>query len=245
MRHTFMFRSALIAALLAVCTVASAKGPKVPYTHPGMTENDRTHENAVNWVSAADIEKSLQGKRKMTVGFDIDDTALVSSQCFYYGKNKYSPTNYDYLYNQEFWDYVADGCDLSSIPKESAKKLIDMHVKRGDQVVFITGRTPHSSYDGKSMDSLSLLMQKTFNIPNMKPVIYTRDEVVKPYQHDKSYYIKQANVKLFYGDSDGDILSAREVGVRGIRVIRSAVSTNRPLPMNGGYGEEVVRDSWY
>ena len=93
MRHTLMFRSALIAALLAVCTIASAKGPKVPYTHPGMTENDRTHESEVNWVSVADIEKSLQGKRKMTVGFDIDDTALVSSQCFYYGKNKYSPTN--------------------------------------------------------------------------------------------------------------------------------------------------------
>ena len=55
MRHTFMLRSALFAALLAVCTVASAKGPKVPYTHPGMTENDRTHENEVNWVSAADI----------------------------------------------------------------------------------------------------------------------------------------------------------------------------------------------
>ena len=76
MRHTFMFRSVLIAVLLAVCTVASAKGPKVPYTHPGMTENDRTHENAVNWVSVADIEKSLQGKRKMTVGFDIDENYL-------------------------------------------------------------------------------------------------------------------------------------------------------------------------
>ena len=83
MRHTFMLRSVLIAGLLAVCTVASAKGPKVPYTQPGMTENDRTHENEVNWVSAVDIEKSLQGKRKITVGFDIDDTALVSSQCFY------------------------------------------------------------------------------------------------------------------------------------------------------------------
>ena len=55
MRHTFMLRSVLIAALLAVCTVASAKGPKVPYTQPGMTENDRTHENEVNWVSAVDI----------------------------------------------------------------------------------------------------------------------------------------------------------------------------------------------
>ena len=45
-----------------------------------------------------------------------------------------------------------------------------------------------------------------------------------------------------YGDSDDDILAAREVGIRGIRVQRAYNSTN-PQKMNGGYGEEVLINS--
>ncbi|SUO93908.1 acid phosphatase AphA [Suttonella ornithocola] len=235
----------LTTALITTCGISNAKGPKVPYDHPGMTENDQAHEAEVNWVSVDDIKKSLEGKAPTKVGLDIDDTALVSSQCFYYGKNKWSPDSHDYLHNQDFWDYVADDCDLSSIPKESTKKLIEMHQNRGDQIIFITGRTPSRNYDGKSLDGLGKILEKTFNIKNMQPVIYTRDIVKEPFKYDKSPYIKQEGITIFYGDSDSDIHAAREVGARGIRVIRPAVSTNKPLPLNGGYGEEVVRDSWY
>ncbi|AWX16115.1 acid phosphatase AphA [Mergibacter septicus] len=235
----------LMGILFVFSPVLFAKGPKVPYSHPGITANDRSQENKVRMVSVEDIEKSLEGYPPMTVGFDIDDTVLVSSQCFYYGKNKWSPDSYAYLRNQAFWDYVADGCDLSSIPKESAEKLIAMHLKRGDQIIFLTGRTPHSGYDGKDLDKLALILQSTFHIPNMKPILYSRATVIEPYKYDKTPYIKDVDIKLYYGDSDSDILAAKEAGIRGIRVIRSSVSTNRPLPLNGGYGEEVVKDSWY
>ena len=126
---------------LFVCAVVAAAGPKVPYTHEGFTTWERDTQKKVNWVTVDDIRKSLEGVPPMTVSFDIDDTTLVSSPVFYYGKNKYSPDSNDYLKNQAFWDFASKGADAYSIPKASARALIDMHQERGDQVIFITGRT--------------------------------------------------------------------------------------------------------
>jgi len=50
---------------------------------------------------------------------------------------------------------------------------------------------------------------------------------------------------VFYGDSDNDISAARDVGARGIRVLRASNSTYRPLPMAGAFGEEVIVNSEY
>ena len=235
----------LIAALMLAAIPAFAKGPKVPYDHKGITSADIVKSPDVRWVTVDEIKESIKDMPPMTVSFDIDDTVLVSSQCFYYGRNKWSPNGYEYLHNQKFWDYVADGCDLSSIPKESAKKLIEMHQARGDQVVFITGRTPAKKHKDGTMDQLAKILERTFGVKNMKPISYTRDTPVAPYKYDKTAYIVKAQSKIHYGDSNDDVLAAREAGIRGIRVIRSAVSTNRPLPVNGGYGEEVVVDSSY
>lgn len=240
---------ALKTLLLGLAGVVSANalaaGPKVPYTHKGITAIDMKNEKNVKWVTVDSIRESLKNQPPMTVSFDVDDTALASSQCFYYGKNTFSPDSYDYLKNQAFWNYVADGCDRSSIPKESTRKLIDMHQERGDQVIFITGRTGHADNDPTRLDTLGMILEKTFKIKNMQPVNYTKDTPVAPYQYDKAYYIAKNNVKIHYGDSNDDILAAREAGARGIRVIRTPISTNRPLPINGGYGEEVVVDSSY
>ena len=228
-----IMKKTVFAALMLAAIPALAKGPKVPYDHKGVTAADIVKSPDVHWVTVDEIKESIKDMPPMTVSFDIDDTVLVSSQCFYYGRNKWSPNGYEYLHNQKFWDYVADGCDLSSIPKESAKKIIEMHQARGDQVVFITGRTPAKK------------LERTFGVKNMKPISYTRDTPVAPYKYDKTAYIVKAQSKIHYGDSNDDVLAAREAGIRGIRVIRSAVSTNRPLPVNGGYGEEVVVDSSY
>ena len=110
---------AIIAAALAVAAPAFAKGPKLPYTHKGVTSEDIVKSKDVRWLTVEDIRDSLKNTPPITVSFDIDDTVLVSSQCFYYGRNKWSPGKFDYLHNQDFWDYVADGCDLSSIPRQA------------------------------------------------------------------------------------------------------------------------------
>ena len=238
-------KTVLAATLLALTLPVAAKGPKVEYTHKGITAIDMKNTDQVRWVSVEQIRESLKNTPPITVSFDIDDTVLVSSQCFYYGKNTFSPNSYDYLKNQAFWNYVADGCDRSSIPKESAAKLIQMHQERGDQVVFITGRTGHVNNDPNRLDVLATILERAFNVRNMKPVNYTNDTPVAPYQYDKTYYIVKHKSQIHYGDSNDDILAAREAGIRGIRVIRTQVSTNRPLPINGGYGEEVLVDSSY
>ncbi len=238
-------RKILFVALLSACAFVSAKGPKVPYDHPGITANDHSKAEEVNLVSVDDIKESLKDQEPMTVGFDIDDTVLFSSHCFYYGKQKWSPDGYEYLHNQDFWDYVADGCDESSIPKDAARALIQMHIERGDQVMFLTGRTPAKDSDPEVIDQLGKILEKTFSIPNMKPVMYSRATVQEGFEYDKTPFIKEANMQLFYGDSDGDILAAREAGIRGIRIVRAASSTYRPLPLSGGYGEEVVEESWH
>lgn len=241
-----LFKVSLIGlSVAAMAFSVSAKGPKVDYTHPGITAIDHKHEADVKWISVDEIREQLKGQKPITVSFDIDDTVLVSSQCFYYGKNTFSPDSYDYLKNQAYWNFVADGCDKYSIPKESAKKLIEMHQERGDQVIFITGRTPHADQDLTQIDQLGRILEKTFKVKNMKPINYTFDTPKDPYKYDKTKFIVENKVSIHYGDSNDDVLAAREAGVRGIRVIRSAVSTNRPLPVNGGYGEEVLVDSSY
>ena len=53
------------------------------------------------------------------------------------------------------------------------------------------------------------------------------------------------NIRMFYGDSDNDITAARDVGIRGIRILRASNSTYKPLPQAGAFGEEVIVNSEY
>lgn len=235
----------LIALLFTLITCAGiyAAGPKVAYTHDGFTSWERTTDKKVRWVSVEDIKKSLEGVPPMTVSFDIDDTILTSSAIFYYGKNKYSPDSYDYLKNQTFWDFASNGADAYSIPKDSGRALINMHQERGDQVIFITGRTGPRGYKWNKLDKCAEIIRDTFGIKNMKPIYYRDPKYKEKTQYDKTFHILNNKVQLHYGDSDDDILAAKEAGIRGIRVMRAEVSTNLPMPMNGGYGEEVLENS--
>lgn len=213
--------------------------PKVPYTQAGFNVRQAEEQQApIHWVSIEQIKASLEGQPPMNVSFDIDDTVLASSGCFFYGKQKYSPDNFDYLKNQDFWDEINAGCDRYSIPKYSAKALIEMHQERGDQVFFITGRTA-----GKE-DGVTPIIEKNLGVKNMQPVNFSGGQK-HDYQYGKTTYIVKHNVKLHYGDSDDDILAAREAGIRGIRVLRAANSTYEPFPQAGGYGEEVLINSSY
>jgi acid phosphatase (class B) len=178
------------------------------------------------------------GRPPMAVGFDIDDTVLFSSPGFWRGKKMYSPDSEAYLKNPEFWEKMNNGWDEFSIPKEVARSLIAMHVKRGDSIFFVTGRSQTKT------ETVSKTLQDDFLIPaaNMNPVIFAGD---KPGQNTKTQWLEQKNIKVFYGDSDNDITAARDVGARGIRVLRASNSTYRPLPMAGSFGEEVIVNSEY
>lgn len=243
-----MKKLAITLAIL-VSGLSFAAGPKVPYTHEGFYSTDHV-QKAINFVSVETIKKSLEGTGPINVSFDIDDTLVHSSGPFQYavyGTDEFQIPNhpkgkFSYLYNQKYWDYVAELGEIYSIPKESAKALIKMHLERGDKIFFITGRTKHSKDENYISTKASKTLQKYLELPYEVFINYTGDTPTGGFNYDKSFYIKKHNVSIHYGDSDDDILAAREVGARGIRVQRAYNSTN-PQKMNGGYGEEVVINS--
>jgi acid phosphatase (class B) len=65
-----------------------------------------------------------------------------------------------------------NGWDEFSMPKEVARQLIAMHVKRGDSIYFVTGRSQTKT------ETVSKTLQDDFLIPaaNMNPVIFAGDK---------------------------------------------------------------------
>ena len=225
-------------AMLTAATLPAMAAKSEPYTRQGTNAREMLVEQPIHWISVDQLKKELEGKAPMNISFDIDDTVLFSSPCFYHGQQKYSPGKQDYLKNQDFWNEVNAGCDQYSIPKQIAVDLINMHQERGDQIYFITGRTAGDK------DGVTPVLQKAFNIKNMHPVEFMggRDRTTK---YNKTPGIIEHKVTIHYGDSDDDILAAKEAGVRGIRLMRAANSTYQPMPTLGGYGEEVLINSSY
>ncbi|WP_058912433.1 acid phosphatase AphA [Entomohabitans teleogrylli] len=205
---------------------------------PGVNSAQLAAQAPVHWVSVAQIENSLTDRPPMAIGFDIDDTVLFSSAGFWRGQKEFSPGSQAYLSNPAFWEKMNNGWDEFSIPKEVARSLIAMHVRRGDSIYFITGRSPTKT------ETVSRVLQENFLIPasSMNPVIFAGD---RPDQNTKIQWIKEKDIRIFYGDADADITAAREAGIRGIRILRASNSTYRPLPQAGKFGEEVIVNSEY
>ena len=191
----------------------------------------------INWVSVEDIRKTLPNK-KISIGLDVDDTMLFSAPLFYYGKNKYSPNSNDYLSNQEFWTEVSSTkLDRRfSIPKKSAIELVMMHLQRGDDVYFITGR-PAPSKKETLTETIRGIFPKEYR-KQIHPVVFAS-------KLQKEEQLRENNISIFYGDADEDIMSAKNVGIEGIRFLRGEQSTNEPLPKAGRYGEKVLIGSNY
>lgn len=206
--------------------------------NPGVTVAQLAQQVPIHWVSVAQIENSLLGRSPIAVGFDIDDTVLFSSPGFYRGQKEYSPEKQDYLKNSEFWEKMNNGWDEFSMPKEVAKSLIAMHLKRGDSIYFVTGRSRTKT------ETVTKTLQNDFLIPQafVNPVIFAGDKEGK---NTKTKWLKDNKIRIFYGDSDNDITAAQEAKARGIRILRASNSSYQPLPKAGAFGEEVIVNSEY
>ncbi|EMH4164389.1 acid phosphatase AphA [Pluralibacter gergoviae] len=231
--HTLALSAACLLLTLTGSASALTSSPEPLY--PGTSVAKLAEQAPVHWVSVAQIENSLLGRAPMAVGFDIDDTVLFSSPGFWRGQKTWGA---GYLTNPDFWEKMNNGWDAFSIPKEVGRALIAMHVKRGDSIYFVTGRTQTKT------ETVSKTLQDDFLIPgvNMNPVIFAGE---KAGQNTKVQWLRDKNIKVFYGDSDNDITAAREAGARGIRVLRASNSTYRPLPNAGSFGEETIVNSEY
>jgi acid phosphatase (class B) len=225
----------LLAGAMSALLVGGALAEDQSNLNPGITSSEILARAPIHWVSVEQIEASLEGQPPMAVGFDVDDTVLFSSACFYYGQNKYSPGSFDYLKMDAFWTDINTDCDMKySIPKEVARKLIDMHQARGDDIYFITGRTK-----GCGTEGLTAAIKNDFNIKNMNDVVFTASS------ENKLQFLKDHNLKIYYGDADSDMEPAIQAGIRPIRVLRAPNSTYKPEPRNGRFGEEVIINSTY
>jgi len=226
-------RRSLTALSALLLLAAPAFAEDVSNLNPGITTSEILATAPVHWVSVDQIAASLEGQPPMAVGFDVDDTVLFSSPCFYYGKMKYSPTSEDYLKMDAFWtDIHTNNCDQYSIPKDVARKLIDMHTARGDDIYFITGRTR-----GSGGETLTAAIKKALDIEKMNDVVFTASS------ENKVEFLKDHKLKIYYGDADSDMKAAIAADIRPIRVMRAQNSTYKPEPKNGKFGEEVIVDS--
>lgn len=132
--------ASLLAAALSLPAIADVTATPQPVP-AGVTTASLAEQAPVHWVSLAQIAASLDGLPPMAVGFDIDDTLLFSSPGFYRGKQEFSPKDESYLKNPAFWEKMNNGWDAFSVPKQVGKALIAMHLKRGDSIYFVTGRS--------------------------------------------------------------------------------------------------------
>ncbi|ELX8379089.1 acid phosphatase AphA [Providencia vermicola] len=237
MKKTTLTLSA-VALVLSLTATSQAKVLMPEVVSSGVTVAELAEQKPIHWVSVEQIKNSLEGQAPMAVGFDIDDTVLFSSPGFYRGKLEYSPNDFSYLKNIEFWEKMNNEWDKFSMPKKVGIDLVQMHLKRGDTVYFITGRTKTKT------ETVTKYVQEGLKIPEdkMNPVIFAGDE---PGQNNKVSWMRDHKLKIYYGDADADIAAARELNIRGIRILRAANSSYQPLPKAGQFGEEVVINSEY
>jgi len=162
-------------------------------------------------------------EQKIKVGFDIDDTLLFSSPNFDNALNSSVEP-----YSKEFWEMVNKNDRKYSKIKPTVKKIVDKHLKNGDEVYIITARKPYGG------SHLKRYISKTFGVP--KKNIFFEPE-------SKSERITNLGLKIYYGDSDDDMRDALKSGARPVRILRAKESSYKKNYNVGNYDEEIVEDS--
>lgn len=186
-------------------------------------------------TSVEEIAASLPN-RPIVVGLDVDDTVLFSSPAFHYAFNNTDGPGGSNIYgkrplsNDQFWIDLSCRFDKFSIPKESARKIIEMHRDRGDKIYFVTARPEVKG------EILTDILHREFKLVDQPKVIFSG-------RTSKAVFIRKNRISVFYGDSDSDISEAHDAGVRAIRFMRSSLSNNKGKYNPGKHGEIVLENS--
>ncbi|MEK8017922.1 MAG: HAD family acid phosphatase [Candidatus Parabeggiatoa sp.] len=170
------------------------------------------------------------------VGFDIDDTLLFSEPGFSYVRNHLhlNPKT------KAFWEHI-NTLDQYSLVTEVGSALIKLHKQRGDDIYIITARP-----ETKNATLIDVLAN-VFDIPlDSQHFIFTNHCKIGcsgpccENSNDKTSYIKDKKLDLYYGDADADVVSAQRANTQAIRVQRAANSVNKSGYHPGGFGEKVL-----
>jgi acid phosphatase (class B) len=187
--------------------------------------------------------KRLLPTHPIVVGFDVDDTLVFSAPAFNalqpaYPPDVIRPKDYAALTKaqrrqyHEFWNLLNEQYDDRSIPKRIGKRLLDLHLKRGDDIYIISRRQSTVPASNK----VTRRLERTFGIQLRHPVVQTDLK-------DKTPFIAKRHIIYYYGDSDSDITAAVGAGAVPIRVQRSAASYAKDKPHNGQLNEIVLENS--
>ncbi len=187
----------------------------------------------------------LLPRHPIVVGFDVDDTLIFSAPAFNalqpnYDPDVIRPKAYSSLSAEqkakyhEFWNKLNEEYDDRSIPKKIGKRLLDLHIARGDSIYIISRR--QSTIPAASVDTCTKRYERMLGVKFDHPVIQTQLQ-------DKTPFICRQHVEYYYGDSDTDVTAAVAAGAVPIRVKRGANSYAKDKPHNGQLGEIVLKDS--
>lgn len=211
------------------CTVTAA--PSIPLS-PATVEP----------LSVEQLARMLP-RHPIVVGFDVDDTLVFSAPAFNALQPSYDPDvirpkdlqklspEQQSLYHA-FWNELNERADDASIPKKIGKALLDLHVARRDDVYIISRRqetVPASDAAGRRLE-------RFFDVKLAHPLVQTN-------LTDKTKYICDRRIDLYYGDSDSDITAAVAAGAIPVRVERASNSYAKDVTHDGQLGEIVLRGS--
>jgi acid phosphatase (class B) len=187
----------------------------------------------------------LLPRRPIVVGFDVDDTLIFSAPAFNALQPEYDPdvirpkvyaalTPDQKLKYHEFWNRLNSEYDDRSVPKKIGKRLLDLHIARGDDIWIISKR--QSITPEPKEDVVTRRYERMFGVKLKHPVVQTQLK-------DKTPFIHARKIAYYYGDADGDITAAVAAGAVPIRVKRAPDSYGKDAVHNGQLGEIVIADS--
>jgi acid phosphatase (class B) len=236
----------LLATALALLSIACkpTAAPVVPI-HPACPQVAQVVQLTKPVAEEISVDQLalMLPKHPIKVGFDVDDTLIFSAPAFNALQPKYDPDvirpkDYKQLTPEmkqqyhDFWDKLNNEYDDRSTPKQIGKRLLDLHIARGDTIVIISKRQSPSD----DSDPCTPRYERMFDVKLQRPVIQTQLK-------DKTPFICREHLDYYYGDSDSDVLAALTAGVTPIRVKRAADSYARDVVHNGQLGEIVLKDS--
>jgi acid phosphatase (class B) len=250
-----MLHRNLVALLLAVAAFApgcKSSAPQEPITVTKTVVRKAPTTAAVIPLSppmAGDITVEqlalLLPRHPIVVGFDVDDTLVFSAPAFnalqpQYDPDVIRPKDYTALSAEqkakyhEFWNKLNAEFDDRSIPKKIGKRLLDLHLSRGDEIWIISKR--QSIVPEPPTEVITQRYERMFGVKLPHPVVQTQLK-------DKTPFIYDRHIDYYYGDADTDVIAAVAAGAVPIRVKRAPDSYGKDAVHNGQLGEAVLADS--
>ena len=243
---SLLLRSAALFCCVLPCIadVTSAVRPESAATavSPRTAVATRFSEPVAAEITLEQLKRMLPPP-PIVVGFDVDDTLLFTAPAFNALQPEYPaevirPKSYEALTTEEkrqyheFWNRLNNEYDDRSQPKRIGRKLLALHIERGDMIHIISKRQSAVP----SNDLPTRRIERMFGVKLQNPVVQTE-------LRDKAPFIAERKIQYYYGDADSDVTAALAAGATPIRVKRSVETYAADKVHNGWYDEIVLAGS--